>query len=144
MNGMSVVFSGLIRIIHWGIAFAVFLNLFIINDGEFFHRFLGYAAVLLVITRLVYGLVTKSHRQFPNKIAQLTYFSIWGSLFALAVTGYLLGTDQFWGDERVEEIHESISKILEFLIVAHLMGIALDSYKFKRRTWLNMINGKKN
>lgn len=133
-----------IRLIHWSIAVSVFLNLFILEDGEFVHRFLGYAAVLLVVLRLVYGLTTKNRRQFPNKMAQATYFAMWACLIGLGVSGFMMGTDQFWGDETIEEIHELLAKTIQLLIVAHLAGIALDSFKFKRRTWLNMINGKEN
>ncbi len=139
-----MILSRLIRFIHWGIAFIVFFNLFILKDGEPFHRYLGYAAVLLVVIRLVNGLVTKNHRQFPNKMAHATYLLMWGSLLALGLTGFLMGTDQFWGDERLEEAHELFATTIQLLIILHLLGIALDSYKFKRQTWLNMINGKKN
>lgn len=139
-----MILSRVIRFIHWGIAFVIFLNLFITEDGEFFHRFLGYAAVLLVVIRLVYGLTTKNLRQFPNKIAVLTYFAMWSSLIGLAITGFMMGTDLFWGDELIEESHEFIANLLEVLIIIHILGFSLDAYKFKRRTWLNMINGKKN
>ena len=139
-----MILSRLIRFIHWAVASAIFFNLFITEDGEFLHRFLGYAAVLLVVIRLVYGLTTKNHRQFPNKIAVLTYFAMWGSLIALAVTGFILGTDRFWGDDLIEESHELIANFLEMLIIIHILGFSFDAYKFKRRTWLNMINGKKN
>lgn len=139
-----MILSRSIRFIHWGIAIVVFFNLFIIKDGELFHRYLGYAAVLLVVIRMMYGLMSRNHRQFPNKLAQATYLAMWGSLIALGLTGFLMGTDQFWGDELIEEIHEFFATLIELLVVAHLLGIALDSYKFKRRTWLSMINGKKN
>lgn len=139
-----MILNRLIRFIHWSIAFIVFFNLFILNDGETFHRYLGYAAVLLVVIRLVYGLASKNHRQFPNKIAYTTYLLIWGSLLALGLTGFLMGTDQFWGDELIEEAHEFFANTIQLLVIIHLLGIAHDSYKFKRRTWLNMINGRKN
>ncbi len=139
-----MILSLVIRFIHWGIVLAIFINLFIIKDGEFFHRLLGYAAVLLVVLRLVYGLFTKNHRQFPNKIAVTVYFAMWGSLIALALTGFLMGTEKFWGEESIEETHEFFAGFLQALILIHFAGIAHDSYQFKRRTWLNMINGKKN
>lgn len=139
-----MVLNRLIRFIHWGIAFIVFFNLFILNDGEDVHRYLGYAAVLLVVTRLVYGLTTKNHRHFPNKMALATYIAMWGCLIALGITGFLMGTDRFWGDELIEKIHEIFATSIEALVVLHLLGIAHDSYKFKRRTWMNMINGEKN
>lgn len=139
-----MVLNRLIRFIHWGIAFVVFFNLFVQDDGETLHRYFGYSAVLLVVIRFVYGLTTKNHRHFPNKMAQATYIAMWGCIIALGVTGFMMGTDKFWGDELIEEIHENLSKGIQVLVVMHLLGIAIDSFKFKRRTWMNMINGKKN
>lgn len=136
---MSVVLSRFTRFIHWGIAGAVFVNLFIVEDGEVPHQILGYAAVLLVVTRLVYGYTTKNHRHYPNKLAFITYFSIWTLIAGLAVSGYLMGTDAFFGSELVEEIHEFFAGFLQGLIVIHLAGIALDSYLHKRKTWMAMI-----
>ena len=139
-----VVFNRLIRFIHWGIALSVLLNLFIIEDGELPHRLLGYSAVALVAVRFAYGLLIKNHRQFPNKIAHLTYILMWTSIICLGFSGFLLGTETFWGDELVEEIHEFLALFLKTLVVLHLLGISFDSYKHNRRTWLNMINGKSN
>lgn len=62
-----MILSRSVRFIHWGIAITVILNLPIFKDGEFFHRYLGYAAILLVVIRMMYGLVTKNHRQLPMK-----------------------------------------------------------------------------
>lgn len=137
-------FNRLIRFIHWGIAFSVLLNLFIIEDGEWPHRLLGYLAVGLVALRWAHGLMTKSRRQFPNKIAYFTYLLMWASIICLGISGFLLGTDKYWGDELVEQIHENLSHFIQALIVLHLLGICLDSIKHKRKTWLNMINGKNN
>ena len=141
---LPVVFSRLIRFVHWGIAFAVILNLFIFDEGELVHRLLGYSAALLVAVRLAHEFLIKTHRQFPNKIALFTYLLIWGSIIGLGFSGFLLGTDKFWGDEVVEKIHELLANFIKGLAVLHLLGIFIDSIKNNRRTWLNMINGKSN
>lgn len=141
---LPVVFSRLIRFVHWGIALAIILNLFIFDEGELVHRLLGYSAVLLVAVRLVHEFVRKTHRQFPNKIAFITYLLIWGCIISLGISGFLLGTDRFWGDELVEKIHELLANFIKGLAILHLLGIFIDSIKNNRRTWLNMVNGKNN
>lgn len=141
---MPVALSWFIRFTHWGIAIAVLLNLYITEDGEVFHKYLGYAATLLVVCRLVYGLIKKNHRHYPNKAAQAVYVLIWSIVIGLGITGYLMGTDRFWGDETVEKIHELLADSLQLLVVLHLLGMVKDSIKNKRKTWMQMITGKYN
>jgi len=41
---------------------------------------------------------------------------------AAGVTGWMLTTDAFWGDERVESLHEAISHLLMVLVCFHVAG----------------------
>lgn len=158
------------RILHWIIAAAVVLNLFVLEEGDDAHRWLGYAAVGAVLLRGVWGFVGGAYsrfRSFPlgwgswkkffaslvfwrrsdfpghNPLASLTYIVIWACVFSLGVTGWMMGLDAYWGEEWLEEIHANISIALRALLGLHLAGLLLDSVKFRRHTWLGMITGKK-
>ena len=170
MSSTSVVWTKTTRLIHWAIAVIVLLNLFIIEEGDPPHRYLGYAALALVALRFIYGFTTSSESAFKklplslsdlkkflvakykfekidypghNPAASWVYLLIWFCLICLGITGFMMGLDQFWGDETLEEIHELFSNFIQLLIVIHFLGIALDSLQFKRKTWLAMITGKK-
>lgn len=150
------------RIVHWGVASAILLNLFVIEEGEDPHQWLGYAAVALVVFQIFWSIskfnlrprdllnFTKSliHRRvidYPghNPGASYAYLLIWGHIFALGMTGWMMSWDRYWGEEWLENLHSGISTSLQILILIHLLGIAHDSMHFKRKTWMGMIDGRK-
>lgn len=162
---MSTAINYFRRIIHWLIAFIVITDLFIVEEGELYHRTLGYAGVLLVVTRLIYGLTTKSSGHFRffslhpkelfkffistkykmptnknhNPAASYVYFSLWCVIIGLGVTGYMMGLDRFWGEEWLEEIHELLADGLKILIAVHFFGMLIESFKQRKQIWLKMI-----
>lgn len=158
----SLVFDFPTRLVHWGLAIAVLLNLFVIEEGEDLHQWLGYAAVALITFRLARGVskfnlrprdllnFTKSliHRRvidYPghNPLASYAYLIIWSHIFALGLSGWMMSWDQFWGEEWLEDLHSGISTSLQIFILLHLLGIAHDAIHFRRKTWMGMINGRK-
>ena len=78
-----------------------------------------------------------------NKLAAIVYALIWLDIMGLAITGYLMGTDQFWGDETLHNIHAQMSNTLMGLTGLHLAGIINHSIRHKTKTWMAMINGKR-
>lgn len=169
-SSQKIVWPYYIRLIHWIIALTVILNIFFLEEGDPPHRILGYIAVGLVIARFFLGVTDKKNQRFPaltlrwsaikkqitshfngkpvdyeghTPLASLVYVLIWGCLIALAISGWMMGLDAFWGDETLEDIHGAISNGLEILVIIHFIGIAVDSYTFKRKTWLSMIKGYK-
>lgn len=156
------------RSIHWVIASVILLNLFILDGGDDWHRYLGYLATFALLARLYWGFkggTLSRFKNFPLKISELIHFSkkifskhkdypghnpaaswtyvfIWTSLAGLGLTGWMMGLDRFWGEVWLEDIHEYISNFLKLLIVFHFLGILMDAYKFRRKTWMRMITGK--
>ncbi|MGE5086203.1 MAG: cytochrome b/b6 domain-containing protein [Bacillota bacterium] len=170
MDSTKILWPKTVRLIHWAIAILVTLNLFILEEGDPPHRYIGYAAVFLVAIRFFYGFTTKTEASFQrlplsfrelkrflaakarfekidypghNPAASWVYILIWLCILCLAITGFMMGLDRFWGDETLEEIHELFSNAVLALVVIHFIGIALDSIQYKRKTWLGMITGKK-
>lgn len=157
------------RITHWALALCVILNLFILEEGEDPHQWVGYAAVGLVVFRFIWAKFAwgpSSFRGFPlspasvikylknkmnddskelrhNPLSAWTYIIMWLAVIALGVTGWMMGLDAFWGDETLESIHEYISILMQILIAAHLLGMTIDGLKYKRKTWFGMITGQR-
>lgn len=154
------------RITHWGIAICMILNLFFTEDEP--HQWFGYVAVFLILFRCVWGFMGKAASRFSsfplapmtfyrfvrkgmnaqefighNPVASLVYIFVWLTIIALGVTGYMMGLDVYWGEEWLEELHEQISLFLQILIGLHLLGIAIDSVRYRRKTWLGMITGRR-
>lgn len=169
MNTGKILWSLPTRIMHWALALCVVLNLFILEEGDEPHTWVGYTAVAIVVLRTLWGFLAKDasgFKSFPlspsevrgfiqrgmkddsamerhNPFASWTYVFMWLLIIGLGVTGFMMGTDTFWGEEWLEELHETISKGLEVLIILHLIGIAMDSFRHKRPTWMGMITGRR-
>ncbi len=158
------------RIIHWVVAVVVFLNTFVVEEGDPPHRYMGYAALIFIGWRCFIGVFGKEHEKFVNfpigianiklflnthftkkhdfqghnPLASLNYLLIWLTILGLGITGWMMGLDRYFGEEWLEDIHGLISNSLNALVAIHLLGLAIDSYLFKRKSWLVMITGKKN
>jgi cytochrome b len=157
------------RLAHWAVAFSVVLNLFVLESGDPPHKWAGYTAAGFVCFRLFWGMITRSPsrlKNFPlhpklmlefikngfqdvkehtrhNPGAAWTYIFIWVLILCLAISGFMMGLDRFWGEEWLEELHEIFSKALELLLIVHLVGLALDSLRHRRPAWMAMIHGRK-
>lgn len=154
-----------IRIIHWLVAIPVLTNFFL--EGEDLpHKIVGYIAFSSVLIRILLGFIFNDHSSFKNfplsfkkvidylknkketdlghnPLASWIYIFIWLLVLSLGVSGYMMGLDAFWGEDWVEDLHKYIANTLYFLVGIHIIGIIFDSIRNKRKTWMGMINGKK-
>jgi cytochrome b len=165
-----VIWDRTTRLIHWVIALAVILNLWVLEEGDDPHQISGYVAFAATSLRIFWGFWggpqsrfsafpvsfrqlrsviqtrgTQSPDQYPghNPLASLVYLGMWLAICCLAMTGWMMGLDAFWGDEGLENIHGAIANALQILVVLHLLGIIMDSVKFRRKTWLSMFTGRR-
>ena len=51
------VWDGFIRLFHWSLVAIVALNLFVLEEGDVAHRWLGYFAAGAVLARVLWGFV---------------------------------------------------------------------------------------
>lgn len=128
-----------IRLLHWGVAAIILTNAYVLEVGDAPHRYLGYLCVAFVITRLLFW-KTKTHHYNPKAI--LVYAVIWACILGLGLTGWMMGLDRFWGNSTLENIHANLVNLILVLVVVHLLGIFVDAYRFKRKTWMKMLNGQ--
>ena len=161
--------NAITRITHWLITVPVTIDFFV-DGGDLSHKILGYLAFAVTVLRLGWGFVTKDQANFSafplkykdawnyikylpkkktfkypghNPLAAWVYLFMWGLVIGLGVSGYMMGLDAFWGESWLEELHETMSNALMFLVILHFIGMGIDSWKFQRKTWLGMITGKK-
>ncbi len=133
------VWDPFVRLFHWSLVSCVLLNQCVLDDGETAHRWTGYAAVLLVLARVVWGFVGSRHarfadffptparlrchlqalwrRQHPvhtghNPLGALMMLALMAAVLALGFTGWLQGTDAYWGDEGLQELHAALANAL--------------------------------
>lgn len=163
------VWDPLVRLLHWGLAMMVFSN-FLNEDGHTPHRWIGYAATAFIIVRLIWGFVGTQHARFsdwfPTPSRVIEYLKLkrtgqapryvghnpLGALMMLAlmalvinqgITGYMMGTDTFFGEKWLEEWHEITANLMLGLVGLHILGAILTGYQQKENLILSMIHGKK-
>lgn len=144
--GAVRVWDRFVRCFHWSLVACVLLNLWVLEEGETAHRWAGYLATGLVIARIAWGFVGSTHARFssfwptPRRLAEhlrdmragrppvhaghnplgaLMMLALMALVLALGVTGWLQGTDAFWGDETVAEWHEVLADMLMVLAGVH-------------------------
>jgi len=134
-----------VRVFHWVIAIAIVVNLFVVDESEDIHEWVGYVAAGTVALRLLWGKFVrrKSPRKEHRFLPFLIYAGLWLLVLSLGVTGWMLSLDVFWGEAWVEDLHGKLSIALQVSIVLHLLGIIFVSIRYRRHTWLNMVTGRR-
>ncbi len=165
-----VVWDPLVRLIHWSVAISILLNSTIIEEESAQHELIGYLAAGLVVVRLIWGVVGTRNAKFtafpPNPLAALNHlreiikgdrtvylshnplgalmvYNIWATILFLCITGYMMGTAQFFGVEWVEELHEAAFAWLIFSILLHILGVVYDTWRSGVPLIRSMITGQK-
>lgn len=164
------VWDPLVRIFHWSLALLVLANLIVLEPGEWLHRMAGYAACGWVALRIAWGFIGTRHARFAdffptpgrlaahfralragrpdthdghNPLGALMMLALMGLVLALGATGYLLGTDAWFGNEGLEELHEGLAGVLQGAIVLHVLAAILMSRLEKTNLVRAMVTGVK-
>ena len=164
------VWDPLVRIIHWAVALMVIAELTVIDEDWALHRWVGYAVLGFVLLRLVWGLIGPRHARFSafppslaaarehvaeilrgerrvhlshNPLGALMAYNLWAALVALWVTGYMLGTNAFFGVEWVEELHEAIADWVMISVLLHVGGVVFETWRSGINLVRAMISGEK-
>lgn len=167
----QIVWTLKIRLLHWLMAVFVLINLFLYNDGDDIHNWLGYGTLAIVFIRLLLGLTSNGYdgfRNFPlnpfeffsffknlfspnrkdytghNPVASYAYIIFWLLVIGLGISGILLvHVEEYFGSQTLEKIHELLADSIIVFLAVHFIGIILDAVLHKRKTWMSIINGKK-
>ncbi|XGC81420.1 cytochrome b/b6 domain-containing protein [Bdellovibrio bacteriovorus] len=158
-----------VRVFHWTLVICVFLNFWVTEEGDTPHEVLGYIAAGFVIARLFWGFFgspfarfniwlaspksvfsylrnfkTRKTYQSHNPIAGWMIIFLMSCIIGLAVTGFMMGTDTYFGEEWVEELHHWISDILMGAVAIHIIGALYESRHEKQNLVAGMVHGYKN
>jgi cytochrome b len=158
-----------VRLLHWALAVLVAVDL-VRDDGDRAHRLVGYAAVMVVLLRLGWAAVVRSHgglaglrpsisqswvylrlvlRGQPprslghNPLGLWMVWLLWTLVLLLGLTGWMTRLDAFWGDERVHALHAFLADLLLAAVALHLAGVATMSWLWKENLPASMVNGLK-
>ncbi len=143
------VWDPFVRIFHWVLVACVVLNYFFIDDGETVHQWAGYIACGLIVARVVWGFIGSKYARFENffptparlrahltavrdrkqefhpghnPLGAMMMLALMALVLALGLTGFLQGTDAFWGDEWLQDLHAFIASALISLVGVHVLA----------------------
>jgi len=112
-----------IQIFHWSLVLCVVLNLFVVEEGELLHNIIGYGASALILVRFIWGYLKKYPVSGPNLLSIANMYFMLACVLCLGISGFMMGTDLFFGEEWVEVTHEYIGYALQASILVHLAGV---------------------
>lgn len=166
---MVRVWDPLVRVVHWTLAASV-LGAFFIERPRDLHEALGYVALGAVVVRLLWGVIGPRHARFsafaPSPMRLLAYlrdivrgrearylghnpvgavmiFTLLGLVALTGVTGWMMGTDAWFGEEWVEDLHETVATLTLVLVPIHVAGVVWASLRHRENLVRAMITGDK-
>lgn len=164
------VWDPFVRVFHWSLVACVLLNLFVVEDGEALHQWLGYAASALVALRMVWGFVGPRHARFAdlfptprrvmrhvralaqgrpehtwghNPLGALMVLGLIAMVLALGLTGWMQTIDAFWGVDWVQDLHEGLGEWLMPMVGLHAAAALVMGRIERTRLVKAMVTGVK-
>jgi cytochrome b len=164
------VWDRFVRLFHWCTAGLVLLAFLTTDDARWLHEFAGYAVLVLIVARGVWGIVGTRHALFISFIAGpravLRYLTLLRAgraprhlghnpaggamivallvlLIIVSVSGGLSQTDAYFGMPWVDHLHHISAHLLLGLIGLHVAGVIISSWVHRENLVLAMITGRK-
>lgn len=164
------VWDPLVRCFHWLLVTGFIAGYFTRHSSGSVHEWVGYALLVLLAIRLLWGFFGPRRARFSNFLRQpvqtITYSRLtlsgkqpryvghnplggWMAVlliffvFATCASGWLYTTDRFWGIEWVEDLHNILTWITVGLVVVHVLGVIHASRHSHENLLAAMIHGRK-
>lgn len=171
--GSVGVWDRAVRVLHWSLVVAVGLAGASLIDQlgiPAWHRPAGYAALAIVLLRVVWGVVGTGHARFAafvrgpaitlnyltllvrrreprtlghNPLGAWMIVALMLCVGLLALSGWLYTTEMFWGSEAVEDAHRVLAWSLLALVAAHVAGVIFTSVRHRENLVKAMLDGVK-
>ncbi len=143
-----------VQFTHWVVATLFLVNYFITEEGSTIHQWVGYIVIGGVVIRLAWGCVAKpparlssfrpsipgaiqhlkevyqtrqDDHQGHNPAGAIMIWCIWSGLIVAVISGYMMETDLFWGEDWVEAVHEAAVNITFFCVCIHIAAVVVMS-----------------
>lgn len=159
-----------VRLFHWLTVLTFVLAYVLADSYRDAHQWLGYALAVLLGLRVVWGLIGSHYARFTTIIPSLlhllrylaqllrrkeAYSTAYNPLGAsmvvfmllnlatIALSGHLLTTDRYWGDDAMSALHSLATQTMLALIALHLLGVLYTSMRQRQNLAKAMIDGYK-
>jgi cytochrome b len=147
----SIIWDKFVRLFHWSTASLFLLNYFVLEAGEDLHEWAGYVIAGLVVLRIIWGFIGSPRARFsdffptPTRLkgyvktglrahspeqghnplggAMILFMLL--LLLSTATSGWMMGLDQFWGEDWVETLHSYAANAMFGAVVIHVAAVVV-------------------
>ncbi|MBT2322492.1 cytochrome b/b6 domain-containing protein [Variovorax paradoxus] len=164
------VWDPLIRLLHWSLVAAVGTAWFTGEASLRLHEAAGYAGLVLVTLRLIWGWIGGHFARFSqfvrapsvvwryaidiaghserrylghNPLGGWMVLLLMLGVASVGATGWLYTLDMFWGLAWLEFLHRSLAWALVGLIALHVAGVVFTSVRHRENLLAAMLTGRK-
>lgn len=165
------VWDRFVRVFHWSLVLSFFTAYFSTMGGpRWLHETSGYTALALVAARIVWGFTGAGHARFASFVPRPMVFIAYAGdmlrgqerrflghnpaaavmiLFLLAmvigigVTGWMMTTDAWWGNEVVESVHLLLVDATLLAVAVHVSAAVYESLRHRENLVWSMVTGTK-
>jgi cytochrome b len=165
-----VVWDPLVRLFHWTVVAGCVIDLFIIDDGKYAHRIIGYLVAFALAARVVWGFIGSPHARFADFVPRPRAFTRYVAalvrgqeprfighnpagavimlmlmvlLAGVSVTGWMLTLDANFGNDTLEELHGALANAILILGLLHAAAALYEGRRHGENLVLAMITGRK-
>jgi len=170
-TGKVLVWDRFVRVFHWSLVLS-FTTAYVSTEHiGLVHQGAGYLALGLIAARTVWGFMApRPYARFENFVptphrlldylgklvrgreprhlghnpagAVMILFLLSANLL-IGVTGFLMTTDTFWGNEWVETLHVGTVNVTVIAVIVHIAANLYESLKHRENMFAAMITGYK-
>lgn len=161
-----------VRVFHWSLVASFATAYFFTEHIDWVHKGAGYLALGLIAARGVWGFTAPSpHARFAsfvptparlwvylgqlrrgreprhlghNPAGAVMILYLLGATLVIGVTGHLMTTDAFWGDELVETLHVTTVDLTLVAVILHVSANLYESVRHRENMFKAMLTGQKN
>jgi cytochrome b len=169
-SGKIRVWDPLLRAFHWTLAVSIVAAWLSAQVDESLHEILGYVALALIASRVLWGFVGPRYARFSqfvrkprvvwsylrtvlagtevrfighNPAGGAMILAMLAVVGVVSASGWLLTTDALWGNAWAQKAHSLLAHGLVVLIALHVGGVALASWRHRENLAAAMITGLK-
>ncbi|GAB3109751.1 cytochrome B [Aestuariicella hydrocarbonica] len=158
-----------IRLGHWSMALLFLCNYWLLEAGDDWHEWAGYALLAIVCLRCVRGFCgaengrfrdfwptpdnlrvaiahfSTLHREHPQRrhtpVAGLMVVFLLGAMSVTAVSGWMQELDAFWGEDWVQNLHAWSADSVMIAVAIHVSAVIVTQSKYRVALIKRMLTG---
>jgi len=166
----KLIWTPTIRLFHWAFVGLIGLNIFVTDPEGSLHPYTGYLVMALIGARLYVGFFGSRYELFKamptglravlNHISDIVtkrrlghaghspmgswmVINLLLTVLIVTLSGHLMTTDRFWGEQWPEDLHKLSITWLEASGVLHICAVFLESIRTRVNLPASMITGRK-